>query len=47
MLQVGSNGAGSNSANVRIMLKPLEERALSAEEVARELRPQARQSHGR
>jgi HAE1 family hydrophobic/amphiphilic exporter-1 len=38
MLQVGSNGAGSNSANVRIMLKPLEERALSAEQISRELR---------
>jgi hydrophobe/amphiphile efflux-1 (HAE1) family protein len=39
MLQVGSNGAGSNNANVRIMLKPLAERELSAEELARALRP--------
>jgi hydrophobe/amphiphile efflux-1 (HAE1) family protein len=38
MMQVGSSGAGANSANVRAMLKPLDERALSAEEVARELR---------
>ncbi|HEX5061820.1 MAG TPA: efflux RND transporter permease subunit, partial [Kofleriaceae bacterium] len=39
MLQVGSSGAGSSSANVRAMLKPLRDRPLSAEEVARELRP--------
>jgi len=38
MLRVGSNGAGSNGANVSVMLKPLSERSLSAEEVARELR---------
>ncbi|HEX7237642.1 MAG TPA: efflux RND transporter permease subunit [Gammaproteobacteria bacterium] len=39
MLQVGSSGAGASSANVRAMLKPLRDRALSAEEIARELRP--------
>ena len=33
-----SNGAGANGANISIMLKPLSERALSAEDVARELR---------
>jgi HAE1 family hydrophobic/amphiphilic exporter-1 len=38
MLQVGSSGAGSNGANVRAMLKPRDQRSLSAEEVARELR---------
>jgi hydrophobe/amphiphile efflux-1 (HAE1) family protein len=38
MMQVNSSGAGSNNANVRAMLKPLGERKLSAEEVARELR---------
>jgi HAE1 family hydrophobic/amphiphilic exporter-1 len=38
MVRVGSNGAGSNGGNVSIMLKPLSERPLSAEEVARELR---------
>jgi HAE1 family hydrophobic/amphiphilic exporter-1 len=38
MLQVNSSGAGSNNANVRAMLKPLGERKLSAEDVARELR---------
>jgi HAE1 family hydrophobic/amphiphilic exporter-1 len=38
MLRIGSNGAGSNGANISIMLKPLSERALSAEDVARELR---------
>jgi HAE1 family hydrophobic/amphiphilic exporter-1 len=38
MLRVGSNGAGSNGANISIMLKPLSERSLSAERVARELR---------
>ena len=38
MFQVGSSGAGSNGAQVRAMLKPLGERKLSAEEVARELR---------
>jgi HAE1 family hydrophobic/amphiphilic exporter-1 len=38
MLRVGSNGAGANGANISIMLKPLSERALSAENVARELR---------
>ncbi|HVS23774.1 MAG TPA: efflux RND transporter permease subunit, partial [Gammaproteobacteria bacterium] len=38
MLQVNSSGAGSNNANVRAMLKPLGERKISAEEVARELR---------
>jgi HAE1 family hydrophobic/amphiphilic exporter-1 len=31
MMQVSSSGAGSNSANVRAMLKPLEDRELSAE----------------
>src|SRR5262245_5840290 len=39
MLQVSSSGAGSSSASVRAMLKPLRDRPLSAEEVARELRP--------
>ena len=38
MLRVGSNGAGANGANISIMLKPLSQRALSAEDVARELR---------
>ncbi len=38
MFQVGSSGAGSNGAQVRAMLKPLGERKLSAEQVARELR---------
>jgi HAE1 family hydrophobic/amphiphilic exporter-1 len=38
MLRVGSNGAGSNGANISVMLKPLSERPLSAEDVARELR---------
>ncbi|HET8698579.1 MAG TPA: efflux RND transporter permease subunit, partial [Gammaproteobacteria bacterium] len=38
MLQVSSSGAGSNGANVRAMLKPRDQRPLSAEEVARELR---------
>jgi hydrophobe/amphiphile efflux-1 (HAE1) family protein len=38
MLRVGSNGAGANGANVSVMLKPLSERPLSAEQVARELR---------
>jgi hydrophobe/amphiphile efflux-1 (HAE1) family protein len=38
MLQVSSSGAGSSAASVRAMLKPLHERPLSAEEVARELR---------
>jgi HAE1 family hydrophobic/amphiphilic exporter-1 len=38
MLQVSSSGAGSSSASVRAMLKPLHERPLSAEEIARELR---------
>ena len=38
MLQVNSNGAGANSANVRIMLKPQNERPLSAEQIVRELR---------
>jgi HAE1 family hydrophobic/amphiphilic exporter-1 len=38
MMQVNSSGAGSNNANVRAMLKPLGERKISAEEVARELR---------
>ena len=38
MLRVGSNGAGSNGANISVMLKPLSQRALSAEAVARELR---------
>jgi HAE1 family hydrophobic/amphiphilic exporter-1 len=38
MLRVGSNGAGSNGANISVMLKPLSERPLSAEQVARELR---------
>jgi HAE1 family hydrophobic/amphiphilic exporter-1 len=37
-LQVNSSGAGSNNAQVRAMLKPLGERKLSAEDVARELR---------
>ena len=39
MFQVGSSGAGSNNAQVRAMLKPLGVRKLSAEQVARELRP--------
>ena len=38
MLRIGSNGAGANGANISVMLKPLSERALSAEDVARELR---------
>ena len=38
MLQVNSNGAGANNANVRVMLKPLKDRPLSAEEIVRELR---------
>ncbi len=37
-LQVNSSGAGSNNAQVRAMLKPLGERKLSAEDVARGLR---------
>jgi HAE1 family hydrophobic/amphiphilic exporter-1 len=39
MLQVSSSGAGSNNARVRIMLKPVQDRELSAEEITRELRP--------
>ncbi|HEX5419421.1 MAG TPA: efflux RND transporter permease subunit [Gammaproteobacteria bacterium] len=39
MLRIGSSGAGANGANINIMLKPLSERALSAEQIARELRP--------
>ena len=38
MLQVSSDGAGANSARVRIMLKPIDERPLSAENIVRELR---------
>ena len=38
MVRVGSNGAGANSGDVSIMLKPLSDRRLSAEDVARELR---------
>jgi len=38
MVRVGSNGAGSNGADITIMLKPEEERP-SAEAVMRELRP--------
>jgi HAE1 family hydrophobic/amphiphilic exporter-1 len=38
MLQVGSSGAGASSANVQVVLKPRADRALAAEDVARELR---------
>jgi HAE1 family hydrophobic/amphiphilic exporter-1 len=40
MFQVSSSGAGSNGAQVRAMLKPLKERKVSAEDVARRLRRQ-------
>ncbi|HEX3754226.1 MAG TPA: efflux RND transporter permease subunit, partial [Rhizomicrobium sp.] len=46
MVRVGSNGAGSNGADVSIMLKPLSERPLSAENVARELRRKYRNMTG-
>ncbi len=38
MVRVGSSGAGANNADITIMLKPFEDRALSADQVARELR---------
>jgi hydrophobe/amphiphile efflux-1 (HAE1) family protein len=40
MFQVSSSGAGSNGAQVRAMLKPLKDRKISAEEIARRLRRQ-------
>jgi HAE1 family hydrophobic/amphiphilic exporter-1 len=39
MVRVGSDGAGSNSANITIMLKPYAERRYTADEIARHLRP--------
>jgi HAE1 family hydrophobic/amphiphilic exporter-1 len=38
MFQVQSNGAGSNGAQVRAMLKPHKDRKMSAEQIARDLR---------
>jgi HAE1 family hydrophobic/amphiphilic exporter-1 len=38
MVRVGSDGAGANSADISVMLKPFDERPLTAEEISRELR---------
>ena len=38
MMRAGSSGAGANSARLFVMLKPLSQRKLSADEIARELR---------
>jgi HAE1 family hydrophobic/amphiphilic exporter-1 len=46
MMRVGSSGAGANSARMFIMLKPLGERKLAADQVARELRGKLRNLTG-
>jgi HAE1 family hydrophobic/amphiphilic exporter-1 len=38
MVRVGSDGAGANSADISIMLKPYEDRRYNADEIARHLR---------
>ncbi len=38
MMRMGSNGAGANAARLFVMLKPLGDRPLSADQTARELR---------
>jgi HAE1 family hydrophobic/amphiphilic exporter-1 len=38
MVRVGSDGAGASSADITVMLKPIDQRKLNADAVARELR---------